>query len=281
MIFQIQIRKNHTWFSFCHTFKLSPRLWYQLSWLPIAWITAIQFFLHDSQRKQYRGNRTVFNTNLCTWCTCTYGTTYLSLYDIVQCIQSNPIQSTFVKRHQSSCLFRGASQKHRGKPLLLTISVLGSFTCITQHTGPTALRPIRRTKQLWLSVLLKDTSAATGNRTHILVFWQHQNLRPISLELLSHENTCACTCTCTHQNIRLSRFSPDYQPYSRLACQKCNVLLAGSLFVLPTNEMHDTWYMYMYVYAVTRTRPNFPYTKYGGLERLSWNQAKHSTAEFQ
>ena len=58
-------------------------------------------------------------------------------------IQSNPIQSTFVKRHQSSCLFRGASQKHRGKPLLLTISVLGSFTCITQHTGPTALRPGR------------------------------------------------------------------------------------------------------------------------------------------
>ena len=43
--------------------------------------------------------------------------------------------------------------------------------CITQHTGPTALRPIQRTKQLWLSVLLKDTSAATGQagiRAHIL-----------------------------------------------------------------------------------------------------------------
>ena len=43
--------------------------------------------------------------------------------------------------------------------------------CITQHTRPTALRPIRRTKQLRLSVLLKDTSAATGQagiRTHIL-----------------------------------------------------------------------------------------------------------------
>ena len=64
-------------------------------------------------------------------------------------------------------------------PLLLTISVLGSFTCITQHTGPTTLRPIRRTKQLWLSVLLKDTSVATWNRTHILVFWQHQNLSPV------------------------------------------------------------------------------------------------------
>ena len=48
---------------------------------------------------------------------------------------------------------------------------MGSFTCITQHTGPTALRPVRRTKQLWLSVLLTDTDAATGQagiRTHIL-----------------------------------------------------------------------------------------------------------------
>ena len=55
-------------------------------------------------------------------------------------------------------------------PFSFTISVLGSFTFITQQTGPTALRPIRRTKQLWLSVLLKDTSATTGQagiRTHI------------------------------------------------------------------------------------------------------------------
>ena len=56
-------------------------------------------------------------------------------------------------------------------PFSFTISILGSFTCITQHTGPTPLRLIRRTKQLWLSVLLKDTSAATGQagiQTHIL-----------------------------------------------------------------------------------------------------------------
>ena len=42
---------------------------------------------------------------------------------------------------------------------------------ITQHTGPTALCPIRRTKQLWLSVLLKDTSVTTSQAriwTHIL-----------------------------------------------------------------------------------------------------------------
>ncbi len=38
-------------------------------------------------------------------------------------------------------------QKHRGKPLLLTISALGSFMCITKHVRPTALRPIGRLKQ--------------------------------------------------------------------------------------------------------------------------------------
>ena len=32
------------------------------------------------------------------------------------------------------------------KPLLFLISALGSFTCVTQHMGPTALRPIRGTK---------------------------------------------------------------------------------------------------------------------------------------
>ena len=59
----------------------------------------------------------------------------------------------------------------RASPFSFTISVLDYFTCLTQHTGPTSLRPIRRTKQLWLSVLLKDTSAPTGQagiRTHIL-----------------------------------------------------------------------------------------------------------------
>ena len=61
------------------------------------------------------------------------------------------------------------------------ISVLGSFTCITQHTEPTALRPIRRTKQLWLSILLKDTITATGQagiRTHTRTWVQRT--RPLS-----------------------------------------------------------------------------------------------------
>ena len=60
-------------------------------------------------------------------------------------------------------------QKHRGKPLLFHYKCPGFlYVHYTTH-GPTALRPIRRTKQLWLSVL--DTSAATGQagiRTHIL-----------------------------------------------------------------------------------------------------------------
>ena len=72
--------------------------------------------------------------------------------------------------HPAGCS-RRESRNTGASPFSFTISVLGSFTCITQHTGPTALRPIRRAKQLWLSVLLKDTSAATGLagiRTHIL-----------------------------------------------------------------------------------------------------------------
>ena len=61
---------------------------------------------------------------------------------------------------------QGANSETRGQALFyFTISGLGYFTCITQHTGPTALRPIRRTKQL--SVLLKDSSTTTGIRTHI------------------------------------------------------------------------------------------------------------------
>ena len=44
---------------------------------------------------------------------------------------------------------------------LFSISALGSFTCVLQHTGPTVLRLIQRMKQ-WLSVLLKDTSVTTG-----------------------------------------------------------------------------------------------------------------------
>ena len=127
----------------------------------LASLSYSQYYLHDVGR---------LCQALSCWCIKFQAKSSSFLSCFCQARQSNPIQSTFVKRHQSSCLFRGASQKHRGKPLLLTISVLGSFTCITQHTGPTALRPIRRTKQLWLSVLLKDTSAATGNRTHILVF---------------------------------------------------------------------------------------------------------------
>ena len=46
------------------------------------------------------------------------------------------------------------------------ISALGSFTCITWHRGPTALRPSRRTQQ---RVLLNDTGVITGTRTHTLL----------------------------------------------------------------------------------------------------------------
>ena len=46
------------------------------------------------------------------------------------------------------------SQELRGEPLLFLISALGSFTCSTQHTGPMALRPIRKTRQWLISCLV-------------------------------------------------------------------------------------------------------------------------------
>ena len=69
------------------------------------------------------------------------------------------------------------------------------FMCITQHRGHTALRPIRRTKQLWLSVLLKDTSAATGQariRTHILTSPELESdaLDRSAMTLHSHYTLC-------------------------------------------------------------------------------------------
>ena len=77
----------------------------------------------------------------------------------------------FVTRTYPPCwVLKAQIQKHRGKPLLFHDKCPGFFY-VLMHTGPTALRPIRRTKQLWLSVLLKDTSAATsqaGIRTQIL-----------------------------------------------------------------------------------------------------------------
>ena len=94
------------------------------------------------------------------------------------------------------------SRNTGASPFSFTISVLGSFTCITQHTGPTVLRPIRRTKQLWLSVLLKDTSAATG-----------QDSNPHS------DNTrtwVQCTrplhwsCWCVHIKISLQKIFPVF-----------------------------------------------------------------------
>ena len=87
------------------------------------------------------------------------------------------IMIRFVARTYPPCwVLKARIQKHRDKPLLFHDKCPGFFyvhytTHNTQHPGPTALRPIRRTKQLWLSVLLKDTSAAIGQaaiRTHIL-----------------------------------------------------------------------------------------------------------------
>ena len=66
------------------------------------------------------------------------------------------------------------------KPLLFSISALGSFTCVTQHMGPTALCSNRRTEQ-WLSVLLKDTSVTVGDSNPHSADQKHQSLNPVLL----------------------------------------------------------------------------------------------------
>ena len=71
---------------------------------------------------------------------------------------------------------------------------------LKSHTGPTASRPIRRTKQLWSSVLLKNTSDMidqAGIRTHILT----------TLELESNALDCSATDTPCKYN------PPDYVTY--------------------------------------------------------------------
>ena len=65
-------------------------------------------------------------------------------------------------------------------PLLFSVSALGSFMFVTQHLGPTAFRPIRKTKQ-WLSVLLNDTGLTTGTRTHTLLIRNSKGLNPVLL----------------------------------------------------------------------------------------------------
>ena len=104
----------------------------------------------------------------------------ISLSKIAVKIWKNTCDTSLIQLLMISCFIpkgtypitRRESRHTGASPFSFTISVLGSFTCITQHTfTPTPLRPIRMTKQLWLSVLLKDTSAATGQagiRTHIL-----------------------------------------------------------------------------------------------------------------
>ena len=72
-------------------------------------------------------------------------------------------------------MYTSHSQEHRGEPLLFSISALGSFTCVTQYMGPTALRSIRRTKQ-WLSVLLKDTSVTALHLNPHSADQKHQSL---------------------------------------------------------------------------------------------------------
>ena len=59
--------------------------------------------------------------------------------------------------------------------------------CITQHSGPRAFHPIRKMKQLWLSVLLKDMA---GIRTHILTTPELESNALDRLAMTLHLSSC-------------------------------------------------------------------------------------------
>ena len=115
---------------------------------------------------------------------------------------------------------QGANPETTGaSPFSFTISVLGTFTCVTQHTGPTAHQ---RTKQLWLSVLLKDTSAATGQagiRTHILTAPELESnaLDRSTLQRLARKFRAAA-CAFTMDLYRCVTHLPAITADGKLAC---------------------------------------------------------------
>ena len=156
------------------------------------------------------------------------------------------------------------------------ISVLGSFTCITQHTGPAALRPIQRTKQLRLSVLLKDTSAATGNRTHILVFWQHQNLSPVHQTARPrHSDTIwllvCSSCLCIMYIAGLAFHCKAMPSVSLVPIEKYSHRHSDILMEMPCTDSEAKWHcpykkgiagLYIYVYYLVLVWLSLPDSYY-------------------
>ena len=80
---------------------------------------------------------------------------------------------------QGDVAHRAATDRNTGaNPFSFRISAPVSFTLVTQHMGPTALRPIWRTKQ-WSSVLLKDTSVTARDSNPHSADQKHQSLNPV------------------------------------------------------------------------------------------------------
>ena len=89
-------------------------------------------------------------------------------------------------------------------PFSFTISVLGSFMCITQHTGPTSLRPIRRTKQLWLKCLAqghkrrdrpgRDSNPHSGNTRTWVQFTRPLGHNTPTFWLIWIQDVCMMYC---------------------------------------------------------------------------------------
>ena len=75
------------------------------------------------------------------------------------------------------------SQEHRGEPLLFLISALGSFTCVTQHMGPTS---VGRSNG---KVSLKETSVTAGDLNPHSADQKHQSLNSVLITKIKFTRT--------------------------------------------------------------------------------------------
>ncbi len=108
--------------------------------------------------------------------------------------------------------------------------------CITQHMGTQSFYPqIQRTKQLWPSVLLKDTSAMT--KTQKPTLWQSPELSLVHFRPLGHDTPQHSMWYLKPNCIDLC---PDCWPQSRSNNISCLVRTESSIYIIDLQQSFDT-----------------------------------------
>ena len=117
--------------------------WYKTLWtsfgersnFPRIWFRDLKFRTWCLEIKH-------LETHNFVWQGCFFFQYYLA-YTVFNIVPCNNLQGAVVQFCSQS------NQEHRGEPLFFSTSALGS-TCVTQHTGPTALRPVHWTNKLMI-----------------------------------------------------------------------------------------------------------------------------------